>query len=371
MTAAGEGQGPGSGKGRGAPVEEWTVESLAARIGGKVEGDAGVCVTGMAALEEAGETQISFLANPRYAPQVARTRAAAVIVSEDFAGPWSSRALIRVPNPDKAFAALAAVFGPPPPPRPPGVHPTAIVAPTAVLGEAVHVGPWSVIEGGALIGDRTVIEAQCFVGAECRIGRDGHLYPQVVVRERVRIGDRFIAHSGAVIGSDGFGYIIEPRPGALPRVEKIPQIGTVVIGDDVEVGANTTIDRARFGETRLGSHVKVDNLVQIGHNVRIGDCTGLVAQSGIAGSTQVGSGVMIWAQGGVSGHLKIGDGAQVGPQAGVTRDVQPGEYVIGTPAGSMRDFVAPRAATRQIARLKERLATLEARLATLEEEKKK
>lgn len=341
----------------------WTVAELSALLQGEVEGHGEEPIAGLAGLAEAGPGDISFLANPRYAQLMERTRAAAVVVSGDYRGAWSARALIRVANPDKAFAALAVTLGPPPPPHPPGVHPAALVAPDAVLGLDVHVGFGSVIESGARIGDRTVIEAQCFVGRESRIGSDGHLYPRVVIRERVTIGARFIAHSGAVIGSDGFGYTIEQRPGALPLVEKIPQIGTVTIGDDVEIGANATIDRARFGETRIGNSVKVDNLVQIGHNVQIGDCCGLVAQSGVAGSTQVGAGVMIWAQGGVSGHLKIGDGAQVGPQAGVARDVPPGVYVIGTPAGTMREFVAATAARRRIDRLAARLAQLERRLA--------
>ncbi|MDD5707500.1 MAG: UDP-3-O-(3-hydroxymyristoyl)glucosamine N-acyltransferase [Kiritimatiellae bacterium] len=341
---------------------EWTVGNLAGRLGGTVEGDVAARVTGMAGLVEAGDGDVSFLANPRYAPLVAETRATAVVVSRDYSGAWSSRALIRVDNADRAFAAIAPLLGPAPCERLPGVHATAIVAPDARLGADVHIGPWCVIESGARIGDRTTIEAQCFVGRETAIGCDSHLYPQVAIRERVRIGARFIAHCGTVIGSDGFGYLVEPRPGALPLIEKIPQIGTVVIGDDVELGANVTIDRARFGETRIGNHVKIDNLVQIGHNVRIGDCSGIVAQAGVAGSSQVGAGVMIWAQGGVAGHLKIGDGAQVGPQAGVAKDVPAGEYVIGTPAVRLREFVALAAAARQIEKLKTRLVKLEARL---------
>ena len=162
------------------------------------------------------------------------------------------------------------------------------------------------------------------------------------------------------------GYTVTPRPGALPRVAKIPQTGTVVIGHDVEIGANATVDRARFGETRIGNHVKIDNLVQIGHNVRIGDCSGVIAQAGIAGSTRVGAGVMIWAQAGLSGHLTIGNGAQVGPQAGVARDVPDGQYVIGAPATSMREMAAVALAPRQIAKLRTRLAELEARLAAIE-----
>ena len=344
----------------------WTVAQIAAQIDAAVEGDAGAVVSRLAALGEAQAGDLSFLANKRYAPQLAATEATAVIVGRDWQGDTTARALLRVASPDKAFAEAALLFAPPPPRRLPGIHPTAIIAPDAVLGEAVHIGPYTVIEAGARIGDRTVIEAQCFIGEGVELGCDGHLYPQVAVRERVRIGDRFIAHCGVVVGSDGFGYTVTPQPGALPRVEKIPQTGTVVIGHDVEIGANAAIDRARFGETRLGNHVKIDNLVQIGHNVRIGDCSGVIAQAGIAGSTRIGAGVMIWAQAGLSGHLAIGNGAQVGPQAGVARDVPDGQYVIGSPATSMREMAAVALAPRQIAKLRARLAELDARLAVLE-----
>ncbi len=340
----------------------WTVDKLSAKLGGTCEGRGEQTIKRLAGLTEAGDEDISFLSNPRYARQLAQTRAGAVLVGQGFEGEWSAGALIRVENPDAAFARLATLLGPPTPAHPPGIDETARIAPDAVLGKDVHIGPWCVIESGATIGDGTVIEAQCFVGLRSRIGAGSHLYPQVVIRERVSIGCRFIAHSGVVVGSDGFGYAVQPRPGALPRIEKIPQIGTVVIGDHVELGANVAIDRARFGETRLGNHVKIDNLVQIGHNVQIGDCSGIVAQSGIAGSTHIGAGVMIWAQVGVSGHLKIGDGAQIGPQAGVARDVPGGEYVIGTPAVAMREFVARSAAARQVEKLKSKIARLEARM---------
>ncbi len=347
----------------------WTVAQIAAQLDGIVEGDPGAVVSRLSGLAEANTGDITFLASKRYAPQVATTAATAVVVAKDWAGPSSAQALIRVDNPDQAFTEVALLFAPPPLRRLPGIHPTAIIADDAVLGEAVHIGPYCVIEAGARIGDRTVVEAQCFIGEGVELGCDSHLYPRVAIRERVRIGDRFIAHCGVVLGSDGFGYNVTPQPGALPRVEKIPQTGIVVIGNDVEIGANTAIDRARFGETRIGNHVKIDNLVQLGHNVRIGDCSGIIAQSGIAGSTQVGAGVMIWAQAGLSGHLKIGNGAQVGPQAGVARDVPEGQYVIGTPAGTMRDFAAASLAPRQIEKLRTRLAALEAKLAALSGEK--
>ncbi|NLF23372.1 MAG: UDP-3-O-(3-hydroxymyristoyl)glucosamine N-acyltransferase [Lentisphaerae bacterium] len=344
----------------------WTVAQLAAQLDAEVEGAGDAVVSRLAALDEAQAGDLSFLTSSRYAAQMASTAATAVIVGRDWSGPSPARALLRVADPNKACAEAAQFFAPPPPKRLPGIHPTAVIAADARLGEGVHVGPWCVIEARARIGDQTVIEAQCFIGEDVAIGSHGHLYPQVSIRERVRIGDRFIAHCGAVVGSDGFGYTVTPQPGALPRVAKIPQTGTVVIGHDVEIGANATIDRARFGETRIGNHVKIDNLVQIGHNVRIGDCSGVIAQAGIAGSTRIGAGVMIWAQAGLSGHLTVGNGAQVGPQAGVARDVPDGQYVIGSPAASMREMAAVTLAPRQIVKLRSRLAELEARLAALE-----
>ncbi len=341
---------------------EWSIVQIAAQIDAAIEGIDNTMISRLAGLREARTGDLSFLSSRNYAPLMATTNASAVIVGHDWQGTSRVPTLLRVADPDKAFGVLARLFAPPIPLRKPGIHPTALVADDAVLGEDIHIGPWCVIEAGARIGDRTVIEAQCFVATGVVIGCDSHLYPQVSLREYVRIGDRFIAHNGAVVGSDGFGYEVTPRPGALPQVEKIPQTGTVVIGDDVEIGANVTIDRARFGETRLGNHVKIDNLVQIGHNVIIGDCSGVIAQAGIAGSTQIGAGVMIWAQAGISGHLVVENGAQVGPQAGVSRDVPAGSYVIGSPATTMREFAAGLNTHKQISRLRSRIAALEARL---------
>ena len=343
----------------------WTVTSLAARIGGVVEGAGDTEIRALSALAEARAGDVSFLSNPRYEHLMAHTAATAVVVGREWNGARSCPALIRVDNPDKAFTALAALLGPQPVVRKPGVHPTAVVSPTAKLGRDVHVGACAVIEDGACIGDRSVIEAQCFIGRDATLGCDCHLHPQVSIREECRIGDRFIAHCGVVVGSDGYGYNVEFREGR-PVVVKIPQIGIVEIGNDVEIGANTTIDRARFGRTRLGNHVKIDNLVQIAHNVQIGDCTGIVAQVGVAGSAQIGSGVMVWAQAGIAGHLKIGDRAQVGPQAGVSKDIAAGEFVLGAPAVPKREFVVGLTVPRTVEKLKARVAELEARLSALE-----
>ncbi len=345
-----------------------SVNDLAEKIGGTVEGDGAAVVSRMASLTGAAEGDLSFLSNKRYNDQIAATKATAVIVGEDWEGTSAAKAIIRVKNPDKAFSHAAPLLAPPPPERLPGIHPTAIISPEAKLGANVHVGPYTVIEKGASIGDGSVIEAQCFIGEDVTIGPLAHLYPGVKIRERARIGAKFIAHCGAVIGGDGFGYSIDMMPNGIPIVEKIPQVGIVSIGDDVEIGCNTTIDRARFGETSIGSCTKIDNLVQIGHNVKIGCFCGVIAQSGIAGSTTLGNGVRIWAQAGLSGHLHIGDGAQVGPQTGVARDVEPGAYVIGTPAQSMREFAQIPAAPKHVANLKRQVKELTAKLAELEKQ---
>jgi UDP-3-O-[3-hydroxymyristoyl] glucosamine N-acyltransferase len=342
-----------------------TIAQLAAWLKGSVEGDATEEIVAMSALDDARLGDVSFLSNPRYEPLMAHTRASAVLVGTDWQGPWSCRALIRVDNPNTAFAALATLFCPKPVTRQPGIHPTAVLGEGVCIGRDVFIGPYVVIDDQAHIGDRTRIEAQCWIGANVRIGCDGLIYPQVTVREGCLIGDRVILHSGVRIGSDGYGYAVEQDAGGAVRVEKIPQMGIVEMGDDVEIGANTTIDRARFGRTRIGHSVKIDNLVQIGHNVQVGDMSGIVALTGVAGSAKIGSGVMIWAQAGIAGHITIGDRAQVGPQAGVSKDVPPGEFVLGAPAQPKRAFIATLAVPRQLERLKTRMAELESRLAMI------
>ncbi|MBQ6245960.1 MAG: UDP-3-O-(3-hydroxymyristoyl)glucosamine N-acyltransferase [Kiritimatiellae bacterium] len=348
-----------------------TAADIAAKIGGTVEGDSSVQISHLASLADAQEGDLSFLSNKKYADQMAATKASAVIVQDDWAGACGAAALIRVKNSDRAFAVAAPLIAPPPPERWPGIHYSAVVSPEALIGKNVHIGPLCVIEDGAKIGDDCIIESQCYVGQNAEIGPGSHLYQHVTIREGVRVGARFIAHCGAVLGSDGFGYSIDMLPGGIPRIEKIPQVGTVVVGDDVEVGANTTIDRARFGETRIGNCVKIDNLVQIGHNVKIGDFSGVIAQAGIAGSAEIGSGVRIWAQAGISGHLKVEDGAQVGPQCGVSRTVPAGSYVIGTPATSLRELASQALMPGQVSKLRKRIFELEAEVKKLKEGKEK
>lgn len=343
-----------------------TVQEIAEKLDGKVIGDPSIILSGVASLLEATAEDLSFLANAKYADQVKSTKAGCVLLANDWAGECVAPAQIRVDNPDKAFAQAATLFAPPTVQRTPGVHPTALIGSNVELGADVHIGPFTVIENGCVIGDRTIIEAQVALGQGVKIGSDVHIYPQVVIREFCEIGNRSILHAGVKIGTDGFGFTVEFANG-MPVVNKIPQLGIVQIGDDVEIGSNTCIDRARFGRTKIGNCVKIDNLVQIGHNVQVGDFTGIIAQAGIAGSTRIGSGVMIWSQAGVSGHLHIADRSQVGPQCGVTKDVPEGEYVIGSPSMNKREFAETiLMPSKQIARLKKQLAQLTERLNALE-----
>lgn len=341
-----------------------TVNDLAARVGGTVQGDGTLRITGVAALRDAVAGDLSFLANPKYAPQVAATRASAVLVAATWTGEHSA-VLIRVPSPDRAFAQLVPLFAPPPVAHAPGLHPTAIVGEGVVLGDGVSIGPYAVIGKGSRVGAHCVLEAHVVLGEQCVLGEGCHLYPHVSVRERVRMGTRVAIHNGSVVGSDGYGYTVTLGADGRPVVEKVPQLGNVEIGDDVEIGANVTIDRARFGATRIGNGVKIDNLVQIAHNVQIGDSSGVIAQVGISGSTHVGRGVILWGQAGIAGHLDIGDGAQVLAQAGVSKDVPAGAMVVGSPAADRREAVKVFALPRTVDRLKARLEALEAEIAAI------
>ena len=338
------------------------LSKLARQIGGCLEGDAAADIHGVAGICEAGPGEVSFIANLRYASEISSTQASAVIVSEDWTGDVST-ALIRVKNPDAAFAKAASLFYIPAPAPVAGVHSSAVVAQDAELEPGVCIGPLCVIESGVKIGAGTVISAQCCIGFGSVIGGKSFLYPQVSLREFVKIGNRTIIHNGTVIGSDGFGYSVDSEGIRT----KIPQIGTVEIGDDVEIGANTTIDRARFGKTRIGNGVKIDNLVQIAHNVVIGDHAVIVSQVGIAGSTSIGAKTILAGQAGVAGHLKIGAGVIIGPRAGVTKDIPDGVHVMGMPAVPVDKMKRTHASIMLLPKMKERIAALDARLRKLEE----
>ena len=258
----------------------------------------------------------------------------------------------------------AKIFAPPEPVRASGVHPTAVIDPSVKLGEGVHVGAFTVIEKGSVIGDGAVIEAQVFIGEGCKVGAKTHIYPQVTLREATIVGKDCIIHCGVRLGGDGYGFNNGRRPDGSVFIEKIPQLGIVEIGDGVEIGSNTTIDRARIGRTYIGPMTKIDNLVQIGHNVKVKGYSGLIAQSGVAGSTEIGYGCLIWAQAGISGHIKIADGVQVGPKAGVPQSLDGSiKYVLGCPAESMKDFGGRVLVPKMLAKLKAEVKELKAQLA--------
>jgi UDP-3-O-[3-hydroxymyristoyl] glucosamine N-acyltransferase len=294
-------------------------------VGGEVVGDGDVEIRGVAGIREAVPGDITFIANPRYAEFLSNTQASAVIGGRDLS---PLKPLIRIENPYYAFLQVLNLFAVDRAVQyARGVHERAVVQGGAVLGSDVSIGAFCQISSGARIGDRTTILPGTFVGEGCVIGSDCLIYPNVTIREGTEIGCRVILQPGVVLGSDGFGYA---RNGSSHH--KVPQIGRVVIEDDVEIGANSCVDRATTGETRIRRGSKIDNLVQIAHNVALGEDSVLAAQVGISGSTEVGRGVVIGGQAGLAGHIAVGDGVTVGAQAGVTKSVAPGRVVSGYPA---------------------------------------
>src|SRR5262245_19397252 len=302
-----------------------TLADLAQVLAGEVVGDATVAIRGVAGIREAQPADITFLANARYESYLLETRASAVICSRE---PRTSTVpLLVVDNPYLAFQRIVRLFRPELHRPEPGIHPTAVVAADAVLGEGVSIGPHCVIESRAELGRNVVLMPGCYVGESARIGDDTVFYPGVVLREECDVGRRCLIHPNAVIGADGFGFAFDAG-----RYQKIPQVGNVVVGDDVEIGANATIDRATTDSTRIGDGTKIDNLVQIGHNVVIGKHGIVVAQVGISGSTELEDYVTIGGQAGLVGHIRVGRGAQIGAQSGVSKSVPDGAVVFGYPA---------------------------------------
>jgi UDP-3-O-[3-hydroxymyristoyl] glucosamine N-acyltransferase len=332
-----------------------TLQELVAMSGGELVGDPGLKITGAASLVEATAGEISFFANRKYVGLLRKTHASAIFVPPDFAEPISA-AQIRVANPTKAFEQVVLKLAPKPITFAPGVHPTAIVDPSAQLGERVSIQPHAVIEAGAKIGDDTIIGAGTYIGHETVIGSACLIYPRVTIRERTRVGLRVIIHSGAIIGADGFGFEV-----ADGRREKIQQLGIVQIDDDVEIGANTTIDRARFGRTWIQQGVKIDNLVQIAHNVVVGKNSVIVAQTGISGSTRVGERVTMAGQVGIVGHVEIADDSVIAARSGVSKSV-PGGVWFGYPAGPIDKVKQQIAWIRSLGKLFARVKELEKKL---------
>ncbi|MHC4261329.1 MAG: UDP-3-O-(3-hydroxymyristoyl)glucosamine N-acyltransferase [Planctomycetota bacterium] len=335
-----------------------TLDELAELCGASVEGDGSRLVRGPASLTEAGDDEVTFFGDARYEEHLRTTRAAGVLLGEGHVVEREDApTLLRCADPGRAFTKVVEAFSEPPPSRPAGIHPTAVVDPTAAVDPSASIGPGVVIEGQVEIGARTVLRAQVFVGHGSTVGADSVLEPGVVLGTRSEVGQRCILHAGAVLGSDGFGF----EPTAEGWV-KIPQCGRVVVEDDVEIGANVSIDRARFGATRIGRGAKLDNLVHVAHNVQVGPGALLIAQVGVAGSAEIGSGAIVAGQAGVAGHTRVGPGVRIGGQAGVYGDIlEPGDYV-GTPARPRTEFLRSKGAAKRVERLAERVRELERRL---------
>lgn len=310
--------------------QTFTVAELAALTEAKsVVGERQGGLKSIASLSEAGPDDLSFLGNPRYVAEVATSEAGAILVPLDYAGqPRANQVYLRVEKPSYALALLCGVLEARLWPKPAaGIHPSAVIDPTAKVESTASVGPQCVIGPGAVVGAGVVLEAHCTVGVNASIGADSWLKPRVVIGDYCVVGARCRLQAGVVLGSDGFGY--EP---VGTEIRRIPQIGNVVLEDDVEIGANSTLDRARFSQTVIGRGSKIDNLVQIGHNVRIGRHCIIVAQVGIAGSVILGDYCVVGGQAGIAGHIKLGNRVQVGAQAGVLEDIPEGQFVNGTPA---------------------------------------
>jgi len=336
----------------------FTLGQLAEALGATLEGDPALAVRGVAPLESAGPDEVSFLLTARYRRLAETTRAAAVVApAEATALPG---AVLRVASPQAALITLLRLFHPEPP-HVPGVHPLAFVAEGARVDPSAAVGPFVVVETGARVGRRTRIGALAFLGAGAGVGDDVLLYPRVVIRDGVQVGNRVVIHPGAVIGADGFGYAFD---GTAHR--KIPQVGGVRIEDDVEIGANSTVDRGTLGDTVIRRGSKVDNLVQVGHNCDIGEDVILVAQVGISGSCRIGRRAVLAGQVGIADHVTVGDGAILTAQSGVPSDVPAGEVWGGTPSRPSAETRRIWAAERMLPDLVRRLRGLEKRIAELE-----
>ena len=333
-----------------------TLQTLASRIGAALVGDGNVEIARISAIDDATPDALTFATDEKYLAAALASNAAGVLVDASVPlGDGSAKPLLVVEN---ARAALATLLGALKTPRPRGPyrHPSAVIEESARIDADVYVGAHAYVGAGARIGRGTAIGAGAFVGAETAIGEDCYLHAHAVVQERCEVGNRVVLHSHSVVGSEGFGWAFLDG-----RLERIPQIGNVVLEDDVEIGANTCVDRAQTGSTRVGQGTKIDNLVQIGHNCRIGKHCAIAAQTGFAGSTSVGDGVKIAGQVGTRGHMHIGSGSTVAGQSGVWGDVPDGSMVSGNPARDHRETLRTEVMLRKLPKLLARVDALERR----------
>ncbi|MHC4990940.1 MAG: UDP-3-O-(3-hydroxymyristoyl)glucosamine N-acyltransferase [Planctomycetota bacterium] len=336
----------------------YRLEELARRVGGRVQGDPERRIRGIATLAAADPDQLSFLTNVRYARAARATRAGAVLVGPEsgLEGPD----LLVADEPQLALARLLELFHPAPP-RPVGVSPDARLASTVRLGRDVAVGPFAVVERDVSLGDAVVVGAGAVVGAGSVIGAETELKPRVVVYPGTRIGERCLVHAGVVLGGDGYGFATS---GGVHH--KVPQVGGLIIGDDVEIGANTTVDRGALDDTRIGSGTKLDNLVMIAHGVQLGEAALMAAQTGISGSTRVGRATMWGGQSGAAGHLEIADGSVIASKSAVYGDIRKGAFVAGIPAVDHRSWKRSQAIVGRLPQMRRMLRDIERRLGELE-----
>ncbi len=339
-----------------------TVGELAKLVDGTVDGDEDTTISGIAGICSAREGHITFLSNGKYRNQLDETGASAIVLShDDDARPVIPT--IRVENPDLAFARIANEFDRRDSHHSPGVHESAVISEDAEIGDDVSIQSHVTVKDGATIGEGTVIMAGTYVGRNVNIGEDCRIFPNVNLMKGTELGDRVRIHSSSVIGCDGFGYVKDEG-----QRKKVPQLGNVVVEDEVEIGSSVTVDRARFDETRIRRGAKIDNLVQIAHNVTVGENAVIVAQSGIAGSSNVGSNSMLGGQSGVAGHLNVGDNVKVAGRAGVTKDVEDGEVVSGFPAQPRSKFNRKQVLTRKLPALAREIEDLKQQVTHLKEQ---
>lgn len=339
---------------------KFSLAEIASRIGGSVEGDGERLITGVASLKEAGPGDLAFITGTRYSRDLATTGAGAVIAGNDL--DLHGRDGLRVSNVYLSFARAIELFFPVEKPQP-GVHPTAVVEEGAVIDPSATVMALCFVGREARIGARSVLHPHCTVGPFSSIGCDVFLHPRVTIIGEAVVGNRVTIHSGTVIGSDGFGFVLDGK-----THRKIPQVGNVEVGDDVEIGASVTVDRATVGSTRIGRGTKIDNLVQIAHNVEVGEHAVIVAQVGISGSTRIGSGAVLGGQVGIIGHLDIGEGARIGAQSGVLRDIPPGETMSGVGPLPHRQWLRAEAAFAKLPELRRQVTELRRRVEAIEQD---
>lgn len=334
------------------------LKDLAAQIGGEVVGDGEVVIERVAPIDEAKPGEITFVSNPKYLNFVRTTKASAIIVAPALRS--IQRNMIVMPNPYLGFARAVTVLMKHALTRPVGVHPTAIVAPTAKLGSYISVGPHVIVEEGAVIGDRVTLMAGVYIGSKVVVGEDTWIHPNTTIYHDSRIGKRCVIHANVSVGSDGFGWAPEGR-----HYVAIPQVGVSVIGDDVSIGANSVINRGGLGDTTIGNGTKIDSLVVVSHNVKVGQDCLFVSLVGISGSVEIGEHVTLGGQVGVAGHLKIGDNAQVAAQSGVSHTLEPNKTYFGTPARPMNEMKRTVAALHKLPELRDEIRHVQKRMAEI------